>query len=91
VTGEQRQKLPPRLNQNLLHVARVDDPNFTDPIVQRFPEIRYGYPVSYMKPVQITEITGSTVPPVTGNHTVGIHAADGQACLAQVGGSVWLS
>ena len=88
MTGKQCQKLPPRLNQDFLHITGVDDPNFTDPVGQRFPEIRYGYPVSYMELIQVAKIAGPAVAPVARNDAVGIHAADGQARLAQVGGSV---
>ena len=41
-----------------------------------------------MELIQIAKIAGSAVATVARNDAVGIHAANGQACLAQMGGSV---
>lgn len=82
MTGEQCQKLPSGLNQNLIHIAGVDDPNFTDPVGQGFPEIGHGNRIPNVELVQIAEVAGSAVAPVARNDAVGIHAANGQACLA---------
>ena len=88
MTGEQCQKLPPRLNQNFFHITGVDDPNFTDPVGQCFPEIGHGYPVPNMELIQVAEVACSAVATVACNDTVGIHAANRQARLAQMGGPV---
>ena len=75
MAGQQGDKLPTRLDQDLIHLIWLDDLNFGDRIVQLLPEIRNNDLIPRLQLVDIPEIAGSPPSAVSGNDCVGILAA----------------
>ena len=88
MAGQQGQQLPSRLNQDFRYIVGVDDFNFADPVGQRLPQVCDRNQIPDFQLVDVAKVAGTVVAPVSGNDAVGVLAANGQAGLAQMGGSI---
>ena len=81
VAGEQRQHIPPWLDQYFVDVVWLYDLDGRDLIGQCFPEICDIHFIAHFQKVYISKVGRAVPSPVGGDHAVGIHAADGEAGL----------
>ena len=81
MAGQQGDKLPTRLDQDLIHLIWLDDLDLGDRIVQFLPEVRDDDLIPRLQLVDIAEIAGSPPSAVPGYDCIGVLAADGDTGL----------
>ena len=72
MAGKQGNHIPPFLDQNLVHFIRLDDLGIRHNIGHGFPQICDNDFITGFQIRYIAEVSGTVVPSVTGNDTVGV-------------------
>ena len=87
VAAHQSQQLAALLDKDLINIIRFNNAYFRHGIIQRLPKVGDTQLVSYPELVYVQEICRAVPAPVSGDDTVGVAPADGQAGLPQHSGS----
>lgn len=83
VTGQQGNHVLAIVDQNIVHAGGIDDADTADDVGHGFPQIRDDDFIAHFQIGDVSEVRGSAPTTMTGNDSVGVPAADGNAGLGQ--------
>ena len=81
MTGQQRNHVFTRLDQDCVYIVRRYDFYVGDPVSQRIPQVCDDDFIPRLQLVDVSELVIPAVPAMAGDHGVCVSPADGDACL----------